>query len=137
MAVGACFGGYFSALSLSLSLCVCPCSFSLCLTRSVPENIPTLTTPRSDLLFGIGLSLLYYTARTGQPYIFPFTADVMTAIVALGASLLVSIIAILMGRFKLHRLHGVVLFVLYAAFLTMSILFAAGVLHVPGLDSMR
>ena len=78
---------------------------------------------------GVGISLLYSTLRFGEPYIFEFTTNVGITMVALGISLVSSVIAIPVNGFKLFRLHGVYLYVVYAVFFTVSLLYEFNVIH--------
>jgi hypothetical protein len=62
--------------------------------------------------------------------VFQFTTNVGITMVALGASLVCSIVAIPINGFHLSRVHGVFLYVLYAVFFTISLLYEFGVVHI-------
>lgn len=82
-----------------------------------------------NLLIGVGASLLYWTLRYGRAYIFEFKPNVAITMVALGVSLVSSVIAIPVAGFKLTRIHGIYLYAVYAAFFTVSILYEFNVVH--------
>jgi len=77
---------------------------------------------------GVGISLLYWTLRFGRPYVFEFTANVGITMVALGISLVSSAIIVPFNKFRLSRIHGIYLFVLYGVFFTISLLYEFGVI---------
>lgn len=81
-----------------------------------------------DILIGVGVSLLFWTIRQGRDFPVDLDPVVVSTIIAMMASLVVSMIWLPLNKFKLSRLHGIVLLVLYGIFLLITLLIAFDVI---------